>query len=173
MQGVENTEDALSSIIKSIKKEMKDDIVKVQFEASIASISNETSSSNEEDKDDNNTSITTSRSFICITDREDETLSLGRVNGSRFKAMIRKELDGRKIQKLGGNDRDRLDYQSYGILLNLQRLWRNIKSLRRNHFRYDGIKSLQEDEDNLKISAKFQNLKAMLREFLVLILNVQ
>ncbi|GKD63715.1 hypothetical protein Tco_1305823 [Tanacetum coccineum] len=60
MQGVENTEDALISIIKSIKKEMKDDIVKVQFEASIASISNETSSSNEEDKDDNNTSITTS-----------------------------------------------------------------------------------------------------------------
>ncbi|GKB02014.1 hypothetical protein Tco_0830058 [Tanacetum coccineum] len=99
----------------------------------------------------------------------DETLSLG----ARFKAMIRKELEGRKIQKLGGNDRDRLDYQSYGILLNLQRLRRNIKSLRRNHFRYDGIKSLREDEDNLKISAKFQNLKAMLREFLVLILNVQ
>ncbi|GKA98289.1 hypothetical protein Tco_0826226 [Tanacetum coccineum] len=32
------------------------------------------------------------RSFICITDREDEALPLGRVNGARFKAMIRKEL---------------------------------------------------------------------------------
>ncbi|GJU32668.1 hypothetical protein Tco_1176257 [Tanacetum coccineum] len=41
MQGVENTEDAL---IKSIKKEMKDDIMKKQIEASTASIGNETSS---------------------------------------------------------------------------------------------------------------------------------
>ncbi|GJY75155.1 phospholipase-like protein [Tanacetum coccineum] len=49
------------------------------------------------------------RSFICITDREDEALPLGRVNGARFKAMIRKELEGNKIQKLGGNYRDRLD----------------------------------------------------------------
>ncbi|GJT48287.1 hypothetical protein Tco_0974444 [Tanacetum coccineum] len=48
-------------------------------------------------------------SFICITDREDEALPLGRVNGARFKAMIRKELEGNKIQKLGGNYRDRLD----------------------------------------------------------------
>ncbi|GJT89365.1 hypothetical protein Tco_1071082 [Tanacetum coccineum] len=62
MQGVENTEDALISIIKSIKMEMKDDIMKKQFEASTASISNETSSitSNEVDKDDNHTSTTTS-----------------------------------------------------------------------------------------------------------------
>ncbi|GJT09794.1 phospholipase-like protein [Tanacetum coccineum] len=36
------------------------------------------------------------RSFICITDREDEALPLGRVNGARFKAMIRKELEGNK-----------------------------------------------------------------------------
>ncbi|GKA81221.1 retrovirus-related pol polyprotein from transposon TNT 1-94 [Tanacetum coccineum] len=43
------------------------------------------------------------RSFICITDREDEALPLERVNGARFKAMIRKELEGNKIQKLGGN----------------------------------------------------------------------
>ncbi|GKE71340.1 hypothetical protein Tco_1529412 [Tanacetum coccineum] len=34
------------------------------------------------------------RSFICITDREDEALPLGRMNGARFKAMIRKELEG-------------------------------------------------------------------------------
>ncbi|GKA54286.1 hypothetical protein Tco_0753235 [Tanacetum coccineum] len=34
--------------------------------------------------------------FICITDREDEALPLGRVNGARFKAMIRKELEGNK-----------------------------------------------------------------------------
>ncbi|GJT15776.1 hypothetical protein Tco_0874482 [Tanacetum coccineum] len=36
------------------------------------------------------------RSFICITDREDEALPLGRVNGARFKDMIRKELEGNK-----------------------------------------------------------------------------
>ncbi|GJV91095.1 hypothetical protein Tco_1538908 [Tanacetum coccineum] len=36
------------------------------------------------------------RSFICITDHEDEALPLGRVNGARFKAMIRKELEGNK-----------------------------------------------------------------------------
>ncbi|GJU38191.1 putative reverse transcriptase domain-containing protein [Tanacetum coccineum] len=34
------------------------------------------------------------RSFICITDREDEALPLGLVNGARFKAMIRNELEG-------------------------------------------------------------------------------
>ncbi|GKB63000.1 hypothetical protein Tco_0919186, partial [Tanacetum coccineum] len=34
------------------------------------------------------------RSFICITHREDEALPLGRVNAARFKAMIRKELEG-------------------------------------------------------------------------------
>nr|GEX71186.1 hypothetical protein [Tanacetum cinerariifolium] len=179
MQGVENIEDALISIIKTIRKEMKDDIMKGQFEASTASISNETSSSNEEDKDDNNTSLphhetlrrwicfhdherqtvkgshmgfvdflqqkcqqnyketnetwydkgyeedelwrsgdektnynppyvnvktlevnkysfNEGRSFIYITDREDEALTLGRVNGARFKAMIRKELEGNK-----------------------------------------------------------------------------
>ncbi|GJX92247.1 hypothetical protein Tco_0345573, partial [Tanacetum coccineum] len=221
MQGVENMKDALISIIKSIKQEMKDDIMKNQFEASTASISNETSSitSNEVDKDDNNTascrlpkelspgsfllpfnidnhsfymlriischerighnnlhksnpefifnewildsydvkeeyareignpysrrfdeynrktneawhdeayeedemwrsgdektdydppyvniktfevkkfSFKGGRSFLCITDREDEALPLGRVNGARFKAMIRKELEGNK-----------------------------------------------------------------------------
>ncbi|GJY47680.1 hypothetical protein Tco_0436743, partial [Tanacetum coccineum] len=36
------------------------------------------------------------RSFICITDREDEALPLERVHGARFKAMIRKELEGNK-----------------------------------------------------------------------------
>ncbi|GJX79139.1 hypothetical protein Tco_0327288 [Tanacetum coccineum] len=68
MQGVKSTEDALFSIIKSIKKEMKDDIVKKQFEASTTSIRNETSSiaSNEVDKDDNNTSITAS----CLLPKE-------------------------------------------------------------------------------------------------------
>ncbi|GKA65262.1 reverse transcriptase domain-containing protein, partial [Tanacetum coccineum] len=60
-----NTEDALISIIKSIKKEMKEDIMKKQFEASSASISNETTSitSNEDDKD---TSITAS----CLLPKE-------------------------------------------------------------------------------------------------------
>ncbi|GJU35958.1 integrase, catalytic region, zinc finger, CCHC-type containing protein [Tanacetum coccineum] len=39
-------------------------------------------------------------SFICITDRKDEALPLGRVNGARFKAMIRKELEGHKTKEL-------------------------------------------------------------------------
>ncbi|GKD42500.1 hypothetical protein Tco_1267145 [Tanacetum coccineum] len=62
MQGVENIKDALISIIKSIKPEMKDDIMKKQFEASTASVSDETSSiaSNEVDNDDNNNSNTAS-----------------------------------------------------------------------------------------------------------------
>ncbi|GJW33843.1 hypothetical protein Tco_0053875 [Tanacetum coccineum] len=54
------------------------------------------------------------RSFICITNREDEALPLGRVNGARFKAMIRKEFKENKIQQLGGNYRDRLDSSSCG-----------------------------------------------------------
>ncbi|GJY08746.1 hypothetical protein Tco_0375800 [Tanacetum coccineum] len=68
MQGVENTEDVLISIIKSIKKEMKDDIMKKQFEASTTSISNETSSiaSNEVEKDDNHTFTTAS----CLLPKE-------------------------------------------------------------------------------------------------------
>nr|GEV92416.1 putative reverse transcriptase domain-containing protein [Tanacetum cinerariifolium] len=36
------------------------------------------------------------RSFICIIDREDDALPLGRVNGARFKTMIRKELEDSK-----------------------------------------------------------------------------
>nr|GEX04401.1 hypothetical protein [Tanacetum cinerariifolium] len=35
-------------------------------------------------------------SFVCITDREDDALLLGRVNGAQFKAMIRKELEDSK-----------------------------------------------------------------------------
>ncbi|GJY42095.1 hypothetical protein Tco_0429365 [Tanacetum coccineum] len=49
------------------------------------------------------------RSFICIIDREDEAIPLGHVNGAQFKAMIRKEVKGHKIQKLRGNYRDRLN----------------------------------------------------------------
>ncbi|GJV57334.1 hypothetical protein Tco_1458339 [Tanacetum coccineum] len=49
------------------------------------------------------------RSFICITDREDEAIPLGRINGARFKAMTRKELEDSKVHQLGGNYRDRLD----------------------------------------------------------------
>ncbi|GJZ78800.1 hypothetical protein Tco_0643637 [Tanacetum coccineum] len=62
MQRLENMNDALITIIKSIKQEMKDDIIKNQFEASTASVSDETSSiaSNEVEKYDNNTLNTTS-----------------------------------------------------------------------------------------------------------------
>ncbi|GKC07371.1 putative reverse transcriptase domain-containing protein [Tanacetum coccineum] len=57
MQGVENMKDALIRIIKSIRQEMKDGIMKRQFEASTASVSNEVSSiaSNEVDRADDNT----------------------------------------------------------------------------------------------------------------------
>ncbi|GJY75829.1 phospholipase-like protein [Tanacetum coccineum] len=57
MQGVENMKDALISIIKSIRQEMKDGIMKRQFEASTASVSDEVSSiaSNEVDRADDNT----------------------------------------------------------------------------------------------------------------------
>ncbi|GJU92773.1 hypothetical protein Tco_1317529 [Tanacetum coccineum] len=37
------------------------------------------------------------------------SLPLGHMNGARFKAIIRKEQEGNKIQKLGGNYRGRLD----------------------------------------------------------------
>ncbi|GKD42848.1 putative reverse transcriptase domain-containing protein [Tanacetum coccineum] len=57
MQGVENMKDALISIIKSIRQEMKDGIMKRQFETSTASVSDEVSSiaSNEVDRADDNT----------------------------------------------------------------------------------------------------------------------
>ncbi|GJY91896.1 phospholipase-like protein [Tanacetum coccineum] len=45
-----------------------------------------------------------------------KAVPLGHVNGARFKAMIRKELEGHKIQKLRGNSRDRLDSYSFGNL---------------------------------------------------------
>ncbi|GKD17478.1 hypothetical protein Tco_1206636 [Tanacetum coccineum] len=52
--------------------------------------------------------------FICITDHEDEALPLGHLNGARFKAMIRKELEGRsrimeemeEVLKNDGEDSD-------------------------------------------------------------------
>ncbi|GJZ73324.1 hypothetical protein Tco_0637470 [Tanacetum coccineum] len=68
IQGVENTEDALISIIKSIKKEMKDDVMKKQIKASTSNIGNETSSitSNEVDTNDDNTSPTAS----CLLPKE-------------------------------------------------------------------------------------------------------
>ncbi|GJY38916.1 phospholipase-like protein [Tanacetum coccineum] len=61
IQGVENMKDALISIIKSIRQEMKGDIMKSQFEASTTSVSDEVSSiaSNEVDRVDDNTSNTT------------------------------------------------------------------------------------------------------------------
>ncbi|GJT12103.1 hypothetical protein Tco_0859145 [Tanacetum coccineum] len=72
IHGVENTEDALISIIKSIKKEMKEDIMKNQIEALTANIDNETSSiaSSEVDTGDDNTFLTAS----CLLPKE---LSLG------------------------------------------------------------------------------------------------
>ncbi|GKF68825.1 hypothetical protein Tco_0198504, partial [Tanacetum coccineum] len=57
MQGVENMKDSLISIIKSIRQEMKDGIMKRKFEASTSSISDEVSSiaSNKVDRADDNT----------------------------------------------------------------------------------------------------------------------
>ncbi|GKE94650.1 hypothetical protein Tco_1579505, partial [Tanacetum coccineum] len=41
------------------------------------------------------------KSFVCITKQLDDSLPLGRVNGSRFMGMIRKEMheEGRIIRK--------------------------------------------------------------------------
>ncbi|GJW03480.1 hypothetical protein Tco_1562336, partial [Tanacetum coccineum] len=41
------------------------------------------------------------KSFVCITKQLDDALPLGRVNGSRFMGMTRKEIDeeGRTIRK--------------------------------------------------------------------------
>ncbi|GJU73825.1 hypothetical protein Tco_1265230 [Tanacetum coccineum] len=60
MQGVENIKDALISIIKSIRHKMKDGIMKRQFEASTASVSDEVSfiASNKVYRADDNTSNT-------------------------------------------------------------------------------------------------------------------
>ncbi|GJT77695.1 hypothetical protein Tco_1044420 [Tanacetum coccineum] len=57
MQGVENMKDALISIIKPIRQEMKDGIMKKQFETSTTSVCDEVSSiaNNEVDRADNNT----------------------------------------------------------------------------------------------------------------------
>ncbi|GJT45069.1 phospholipase-like protein [Tanacetum coccineum] len=57
MQGVENMKDALISIIKSIRQEMKDGSMKRQFEVSTTSVSDEVSyiASNEADRADDNT----------------------------------------------------------------------------------------------------------------------
>ncbi|GJX17032.1 hypothetical protein Tco_0217864 [Tanacetum coccineum] len=59
-KGVENMEDALISIIKSIRQEMKDDIMKRQFEASTTSVCDEVSSiaSNKVDNANDSTSNT-------------------------------------------------------------------------------------------------------------------
>ncbi|GKB76637.1 hypothetical protein Tco_0943532 [Tanacetum coccineum] len=42
------------------------------------------------------------KSFVCVTKQLDDALPLGRVNGSRFMGMIRKEMDeeGRTIRKM-------------------------------------------------------------------------
>ncbi|GJZ18751.1 hypothetical protein Tco_0555341 [Tanacetum coccineum] len=64
-------------------------------------------------------------SFICVSGENNETLSLGRKNGSRFRKMIMEEMkevlgndgedsDDETIQKLRGNYRDRLDSKSCG-----------------------------------------------------------
>ncbi|GKC01794.1 hypothetical protein Tco_0987930 [Tanacetum coccineum] len=44
-----------------------------------------------------NYSFKKGQSFICITKQDDDALPLGRVNGARFKAMIRKELKDKGI----------------------------------------------------------------------------
>ncbi|GJU01236.1 retrovirus-related pol polyprotein from transposon TNT 1-94 [Tanacetum coccineum] len=55
------------------------------------------------------------QSFICVTKDLDNILPLGRKNRSKFKEMIRKEVENNKtIQKLRGNYLDRLDSKSYG-----------------------------------------------------------
>ncbi|GJU73375.1 ribonuclease H-like domain-containing protein [Tanacetum coccineum] len=67
-------------------------------------------------------------SFICVSGENNETLSVGRKNGSRFRKMIMEEMeevlgndkedsDDETIQQLGGNYRDRLDSKLCGNLV--------------------------------------------------------
>ncbi|GKA69779.1 putative nucleotidyltransferase, ribonuclease H [Tanacetum coccineum] len=79
------------------------------------------------------------QSFICVTKDLDNALHLGRKNRSKFKEMIRNE-----------NSEAREAIIETDSTLN-----------------HVGIKSLRENGDNLKIFAKFQNLKAILKEFLL------
>ncbi|GJZ58366.1 hypothetical protein Tco_0613860 [Tanacetum coccineum] len=72
-----------------------------------------------------------------LDDKGDEALPLGRVNGARFKAMIRKELEGNKIQKLRGNSRDRLDSYSFGNFAEIAAVTVQPLQLRRNHYSYN------------------------------------
>ncbi|GJV05330.1 hypothetical protein Tco_1338899 [Tanacetum coccineum] len=62
-----------------------------------------------------NNSFKGGRSFVCITDREDDALPLGRVNGARFKAMIRKELEDRD-KELARRRRQSNDFRQIQIL---------------------------------------------------------
>ncbi|GJV70305.1 hypothetical protein Tco_1485814 [Tanacetum coccineum] len=48
-------------------------------------------------KDSKKMSYGEGANFICITKQDDDALPLGRVNGARFKAMIRKELKDKGI----------------------------------------------------------------------------
>ncbi|GKA97647.1 cysteine-rich receptor-like protein kinase, partial [Tanacetum coccineum] len=73
-------------------------------------------------------------SFICVSSENNETLSLGRKNGSRFRKMIMEEME-----EVLGNDGEDSD---------------------------EGIKSLWEDGNNLKISAKIQISKQCSGSFL-------
>ncbi|GKD57094.1 hypothetical protein Tco_1290481, partial [Tanacetum coccineum] len=57
------------------------------------------------------------QSFICVTKDLDNTLPLRRKNGSKFKEMIREEMENNKtIQKPRGNYRDRINSYSIGNL---------------------------------------------------------
>ncbi|GJT89364.1 hypothetical protein Tco_1071081 [Tanacetum coccineum] len=62
--------------------------------------------------------------FICITHREDEALPLGRMNGARFKAMIRKELEGQKGLKSLREDEDNLI--DFRLISNLEAMLREF-----------------------------------------------
>ncbi|GJQ89989.1 hypothetical protein Tco_0001128 [Tanacetum coccineum] len=77
------------------------------------------------------------QSFICVTKDLDNTLPLGRKNGSKWKEMIRREIANNKtIQKLGGNYRDRLDSYLFGNYVEIAA----------------GIKSLLEDKGLITIN---------------------
>ncbi|GJZ72753.1 hypothetical protein Tco_0636899 [Tanacetum coccineum] len=101
-------------------------------------------------------------------DKGDEALPLGRVNGARFKAMIRKELEGNKfdtiIEGLIQSYSDITSSTAIGVAV------KGFQPSKNSTLDLRGIKSLREDGDNLKDFLQISNLEAMLREFLVLIL---
>ncbi|GJU20558.1 phospholipase-like protein [Tanacetum coccineum] len=104
------------------------------------------------------------RSFICIIDHEDEALPLRRVNGARFKAMIRKELEGNKyVHEYPEAVKQLLRPARLIIMWPPSGLKGLLHMLNATVIPTKGIQSLREDRDNLKDFRQISKFEAMLR----------